>query len=150
VTLPDGQQVSYVIDVTNSQERQQITVNALSGKREVTTHTAYQTISGVVVPFKSTMTIDGKFVHEVQLRAAQMNLGVMPWMFSRTSGSYIPGADAPALASDAGYKMMPTVESAVRPWLKPALAGDASFGRSRFPELDAETLAPLLQDLGEL
>lgn len=151
VTLPNGQKISYIIDAISFKERQLITVNAASGEREVVTHIADRTISGIVIPFHSKMTIDGEFVHEVRLSAARVNLGVMPWMFSRPSGAYIPGAGELLPPSSDSFELEPAVEpeSRAEPAPTPSLDRDASFGQPRFPELDAETTSSILEDIGK-
>jgi hypothetical protein len=95
VTLQGGQQVTYAIDKFMFEERQQIVVNAGTGETEVTTHARMEKVDGLVIPLQSTMTVDGVCAHEVWLRSVEVNLGLMPWMFSRPSGAYIPGSVPP-------------------------------------------------------
>jgi hypothetical protein len=157
VTLPDGQQVTYAIDCTDFVERQLIVVNAVSGETEVTTHERIEQVEGVSVPMQSTMTVDGELVHEVRMRRVELNQGLMPWMFARPSGAYVPGvvpeavveldggwdlADSPALDPEA---TSPSFESF---GLDEPPAG--AFEGTRFPDLDAETTQSILDDIGDL
>ena len=159
VILPDGQQVTYAIDRLSFVERQQITVNAVSGATEVTTHGRSERVEGVMIPLESTMTIDGEFVHSVEMRSVEANCGVMPWMFGRPSGAYVPsyvpaggeGADQAlglGLEGDAPLssgQSLPAFESF---GLKEAPVG--AFEPSRFPDLDAESKQSILDDIGDL
>ena len=143
VTLPNGQQVTYSIGVTSFTELRQMVVNAVTGEVEVTTHTRTQEVEGLLVPMQSTMTVDGEFKHEVLLHRAAVNVGVMPWMFSRPSGASVPGRDTEALQSS----------------VRTLGAESSSFGlesdtfeasaASRFPDLDVETKQSILDDIGE-
>ena len=158
VTLPDGQQVRYAIDRTDFVERQQIVVNAVSGALEVTTHGELQVVKGVSVPMMSTMETDGAFTHEVRMRSVEVNVGTMPWMFSRPAGLYIPGrlpegvADTdPQLDADLAGRVqlnagvaLPQVESFGLD------EPESAFGETRFPDLDAQTKQSILDDIGDL
>lgn len=159
VTLADGQRVTYAIDRTDFVERQQIIVNPVSGATEVTTHGRIQRVEGVAIPMESTMAIDGELVHSVQMRSVEANQGIMPWMFGRPSGAYVPGRAPVASAEldqDLGLGLTgDTVIDSVAP-----LPGSASFGLeeapigafepSRFPDLDAETKQSILDDMDDL
>ena len=92
ITLPDGQIVRSMLDMNDYSERRQVVINNVNGDEEVTTHSDFRQIDGIRVPFSSTLTIDGEQVHQVRLHSAQTDLGVMPWMFSRSSGAYVPSA----------------------------------------------------------
>ena len=159
VTLPDGQQVTYAIDRTDFVERQQIVLNPVSGATEVTTHGRIEQIEGVMIPMESTMTIDGEHIHSVQMHSVEVNQGLMPWMFARPSGAYVPGlgpADVVELdpARDLG------VSSDTSPNSRGSLPASETFGLeeapasafapSRFPDLDAETKQSILDDIDDL
>ena len=159
VTLPNGQQVIYAIDLRDFVERQQIVINAVSGAIEVTTHDRSERVAGIMVPMESSMTIDGELVHSVQMRSVEVNQGLMPWMFARPSGAYIPGS-GPAggegagqvqglgLAGDASLNSEGALPASEFFGLKEAPFG--AFEPSRFPDLDAETKQSILNDIGDL
>jgi hypothetical protein len=152
VTLADGQQVIYAIDRLEFIERQMVVVNAVSGGTEVTTHKRIEPVEGVLVPMESTMTIDGEFVHSVEMRAVHVNTGLMPWMFARPSGSYAPGVAAEV---EVGPTSAPNLEraaatqSVVEPLRFPSAPASA-FESSRFPDLDDATKRSILEDLDDL
>jgi hypothetical protein len=159
VTLPGGQQVVYAIDRSDFVERQQIVVNAVSDATEVTTHGEMQLVKGVSVPMQSTMETDGKFTHEVQMRSVEVNVGVMPWMFARPSGLYLPGrlpegavaADEqwdPDLSGSASVDLGAGMPAANSFGLNGPAAG--AFDQTRFPDLDAEIKQSILDDIGDL
>jgi hypothetical protein len=159
VTLPNGQQVIYAIDILDFVERQQIVINVVSGAIEVTTHDRSERVAGIIVPMQSSMTIDGERVHSVQMRSVEVNQGLMPWMFARPSGAYIPGA-GPAggeeadqaqglgLAGDASLISEGALPASGFFGFKEAPVG--AFEPSRFPDLDAETKQSILDDIGDL
>ena len=159
VTLPNGQQVTYAIDCLDFVERQQIVVNAVSGATEVTTHGRSERVAGAMIPMESSMTIDGELVHSVQMRSVEVNQGLMPWMFARPSGAYIPGsgpaggegagqAQGLSLTSDTSLNSVWALPRAESFGLKEAPLG--AFETSRFPDLDAETKQSILEDIGDL
>ena len=157
VTLPDGQQVIYAIDRSDFVERQQIVVNPVSGATEVTTHGRIDRIAGISVPMQSTMTIDGELVHEVQMRRVEVNQGLMPWMFARPSGAYIPGSMPEGvveldkvweLTADESLNVEGAAPSSESFGLDEPPAG--MFEATRFPDLDAETTQSILDDIGDL
>jgi hypothetical protein len=94
ITLPNGDQVISALDFSSFAERQQSTVNHVSGKTEITTHSRFQMVDGIRVPFASVMAIDGEIVSKIQMIQVQTNVGAMPWMFQRPSGAHVP--DAPS------------------------------------------------------
>ena len=159
VTLPNGQQVISAIDLRDFVERQQIVINAVSGAIEVTTHDRSERVAGIMVPMESSMTIDGELVHSLQMRSVEVNQGLMPWMFARPSGAYIPGA-GPAggegadqaqglgLAGDASLNSEGALPASEFFGLKEAPVG--AFEPSRFPDLDAETKQSILNDIDDL
>ena len=159
VTLPNGQQVTYAIDCLDFVERQQIVVNAVSGATEVTTHGRSERVAGAMIPMESSMTIDGELVHSVQMRSVEVNQGLMPWMFARPSGAYIPGAGRArgaeldqaqglGLAGDASLNSEGALPASEFFGLKEAPVG--AFEPSRFPDLDAKTKQSILNDIGDL
>ena len=158
VILPNGQQVIYAIDCLDFVERQQTVLNAVSGAKEVTTHGRIEKVAGISIPMQGTMTIDGELVHEVQMRSVEVNVGLMPWMFSRPSGAYVPGSMPPPLPELEGEDIWPALPSdsqalSAQPrslsfGLKEVPAG--AFEASRFPDLDAETKQSILDDIGDL
>jgi hypothetical protein len=157
VTLPDGQQITYAIDRTEFVERQQIVLNAVSGDTEVTTHERLQKMAGVSFPMQSTMTVDGELVHEVRMRSVEVNQGLMPWMFARPSGAYVPGmVPEEGVELDRGWDL--TDSAALDPEAPaPSLESfgldeppAGAFEATRFPDLDAETTQSILDDIGEL
>ena len=91
-TLPDGQQIRHYLDMITFEEVRQVTINHLTGDEEVKTHSDFRTIDGIRIPFVSTLTIDGKQIHQSRIDSVQINSGIMPWMFSRPSGAFIPNA----------------------------------------------------------
>jgi hypothetical protein len=142
VTLPNGQQVHYLIDAISFEERQQVVVNASTGEREVTTFTQMQKVDGISVPFSSITTIDGEFMHEIESSTVQVNLGVMPWMFERPSGASLPALPTlPALPSlsTAANRARGGSPDAASEW-------SPAFGQPRFPELGSEMIRPLFKD----
>lgn len=90
VTMPNGQQIEYLIDLAEFKERRQVVTSSINGDREVTIYSDIRKISGMAVPFMSILTVNGEFVHETRILRAETNLGVMPWMFERPSADYIP------------------------------------------------------------
>ncbi|CAA6679978.1 MULTISPECIES: hypothetical protein [unclassified Lentimonas] len=157
VTLPGGQQIVYAIDRADFVERQQIVVNAVSGAREVTTHGELSVIQGVSVPMVSTMETDSEFTHEVRMRSVEVNTGVMPWMFSRPSGLYLPGRlPEGAIGAD---ELPAALTGSVSSDVAVAVPSADSFGldrpgsafnETRFPDLDAATKQSILDDIGDL
>jgi hypothetical protein len=156
VTLMNGQQVTYAINMQSYAERQQIVVNAGSGDTEVTTHARTAEVDGLLIPTESTMTVDGEFAHEVRLRSVEVNLGLMPWMFSRPSGAYIPGSmppPAPELEGEGIWQGLQSDSEALG--AEPESFGlepgpFESPGATRFPGLDAETKESILDDIGKI
>jgi hypothetical protein len=101
VTLPDGQQLSSQLNGTYTEVRQ-VTTNNVNGDQEVITHSDFREIEGVRIAFSSTLTVGGQQAHQSRIYKMQTNLGLMPWMFSRPSGAYIPG-DVPNKANTIPY-----------------------------------------------
>ena len=126
VTLANGQQITYAIHVVLHEEKQQIVKNAVTGDTEVITHFDSRIVHGVQIPYRSEMSINGEFVHEVKMQRVELNLGIMPWTFSRPTGAYVAdGLGAPA-----------TNDTEVLPGTNaPAPTWGVSFGESHFPDL---------------
>ena len=158
VTLPNGQQVTYAIDRTDFVERQQIVENSVSKAVEVTTHGELLVVNGVSVPMVSTMETDGAFTHKVQMHSVEVNVGAMPWMFSRPSGLYLPGR-LPEGAVGADTLLDADLTGRARLDAGVSLPGAESFGldepasafdETRFPDLDTATKQSILDDIGNL
>ena len=96
----------------------------------------------------STMETDGEFTHEVRMRRVEVNVGVMPWMFSRPSGLYMPGR----LPEGVPEVDEPLNTGAMVP-AKGSFGLDepaSAFDETRFPDLDAKTKQSILDDIGDL
>lgn len=90
ITLPDSQVIRSFLGILDFAEYYQITLNQLSGKEEITTNTDFRIVDGIRIPFSTILTVDGVQVYQSKLSNAQINVGVMPWMFSRSSSDYVP------------------------------------------------------------
>ncbi|MEM7790021.1 MAG: hypothetical protein AAF546_01355 [Verrucomicrobiota bacterium] len=90
VLLPNGDRIQYSLGLGNSKLRRQIVYNHALGITESTINHEFKSLEGVSIPIKSTMSVDGSKVHEVVINNLEFNLGVMPWMFSRPSGAFVP------------------------------------------------------------
>lgn len=91
ITLPDGQQITSMLGMTDFREHQLVTTNAVTGKREVTTHTKFLHHQGIRLPACSELTIEDELVHTLVVNDVVFNEGVMPWMFVRSSGELLKG-----------------------------------------------------------
>jgi hypothetical protein len=111
VTLPDGQTVRSLLDMTTFKEVRQTTINNVNGNQEITTNSDFREIDGMLVPGLSILTIDGQQIHQSRIERVQTNLGVMPWMFSRSSGANVPGAPMPAQAANLQLGTAPREQS---------------------------------------
>lgn len=154
VTLLSGLQVSYLIDLMDCVERQQVTVNSVSGATEVTTHGRIRKIAGVAIPMESKTTVDGELLHEVQIQRVEANLGIMPWMFARPSGAYVPGKLPDGVEQQS--LRLSIEESLDLESKRGALAirvGDdlapGFFDAMRFPDLDEAAKQSILENIGE-
>ena len=67
--------------------------NASTGEIEVTTHSDFQRIEGVQIPFRSVLMVADRKVHEVQMLQVRANLGVASWMFERSAAAYYPSLE---------------------------------------------------------
>jgi DNA-binding NarL/FixJ family response regulator len=85
VTLPDGDQIRSYLDINTFAEVRQITINHVTGYEELTIHSDFRQIDGINVPFLSTLTIDGKQIHQTRIDRVQFGVGLTAWMFSRPS-----------------------------------------------------------------
>ena len=154
VTLLSGLQVSYLIDLMDFVERQQVTVNSVSGATEVTTHGRISKIAGVAIPMESKTTVDGELLHKVQIQRVEANLGIMPWMFARPSGAYVPGKLPDGLAElseDLSMEKSLDLESK-RGALAIRVGDDLApgfFDATRFPDLDEAAKQSILENIGE-
>jgi hypothetical protein len=154
VTLADGQQVSYAIDNKEFIERQQRVTNMVSGDLEVTTLEQVKKVAGVAIPMESKMTVDGELLHEVKVHRVEANLGLMPWMFARPSGAYVPGK-LPVGVEQQSLRLS-IEESLDLESKRGALAirvGDdlapGFFDATRFPDLDEAAKQSILENIGE-
>lgn len=91
ITLPNGQMVTSFLDMANFSEYQQRTTNAASGNQEMVRNLEFRDYEGIRIPVRSDLIVDGQVAHTVEMINVQFNLGVMPWMFARSSGAYLPG-----------------------------------------------------------
>lgn len=135
VTRPDGQQVEYALDSKHLTERRMVVTNAQTGLREVTTHSDFQQVAGLQVPFRSVMHSEGKWVHEVQMLRAQVNTGVVSWMFQRSAATYIP----PTRPLQVARKPSGAVDL--------DFPGDSGAADFVLPDLSEEDRLELLRDL---
>lgn len=131
VTLPNGQTVTYAVGLGNSGEKQQITVNAVSGQTEVVTHHAYRMLGGVRFPVNSTLTIDGETIHRVEMVDITLNKGATSWMFQRPSAGFVPPAEPIAPPALTGG------DAAVAPFWAPG----------KFSEMEIAPLSSILETL---
>ena len=104
----------------------------------------------------STMETDGAFTHEVRMHSVEVNVGAMPWMFSRPSGLYMPGrlpegvveVDESRTAADLTSSALLNAEAVMPSFgLEQPMS---AFDETRFPDLDAQTKQSILDDLGDL
>lgn len=91
VLLPNGDEVTYALSIRNALPRRQVTKNHHSGLLETTIYEEFKQIDGVSLPARSVLWVEGVKLHEVHITDFEFNLGIMPWMFSRPSGAYLPG-----------------------------------------------------------
>jgi len=113
---------------------------------------------GVSIPMVSTMEADGVFTHEVRMRSVEVNVGAMPWMFSRPSGVYMPGrlpegmaeADPQVNADLTGRSQWDAAVTLPETGSFGLDAPESAFGETRFPDLDAKTKQSILDDIDDL
>ena len=118
VTLPDGQQIRSQLNGAYAEVRQ-ITTNNVNADQEVTRHSDFREIDGVRIAFSSTLTVGDQQAHQSRIHKVQTNLGLMPWIFSRPSGAYIPGG-VPNKANTIPYS---SELSPIKAPLSPGLSG---------------------------
>ena len=111
VTLPDGQQVTYAIDIDTGLERQKITTNAASGQTETLTHSRWEVHQGLVILSEGTMTVAGEPAYTSYIENVEVNAGLVPAMFERPPDTS-PGSAARKLELEGpfslpGLKMLP-------------------------------------------
>lgn len=92
-TLPDGQVIRSFLDMASFAEVQQITINNVTGKEELTRHSNFRMVEGIRIPFTSTLFVDGEQIHQSRIDEVRVNQGVISWMF-----------DMPVAVSDASPK----------------------------------------------
>ncbi len=145
VTLPNGQQVTYAIDRTAAVERQQMTVNPVSGATEVTTHVRNDLLEGLSIPVESTMTVDGEFMHELRVQRVKVNTGLTASIFKRPAASVGGGQPAWALgeAAPLGASSSAGIGSSVFR-LEPRPSG-----QSAFPDSNATAAPSVLDSIGK-
>ena len=111
-------------------------------------------VAGVTVALHSKMTVDGELIHEVQIQRVAANLGLMPWVFARPSGAYVPG-QLPDGVEDQSLRLSMEESSNLQPkWGVPAICvGDSTalgfFDATRFPDLDEAAKRSILENIGE-
>lgn len=140
-TTPNGERIISFLDTSNHAEIRQITVNAVNGLKEQTTFSDFNKIDGVRFPLRSIMESDGVQVHRVEMQNIHLNLGIMPWMFQRPSGIYIPGETA----EGEGYD---PPDQTGKPPLNTGF-GPQKPGQTAFPDLEADELQSILDDIGK-
>ena len=89
IRLRDDQVVEYFIDMEDCIERRRVVTNAVTGQLEVTDFFEHRKVSGLKIPFRTVLSVDGEQVHEVRLLDVDVNLGLTSWMFSRESSAYV-------------------------------------------------------------
>ncbi len=88
IALPDGQQIRSFLDTTTFAEARQVTINQVTGEEVVTTYSSFRRIDGILFAFG--INKGGQENQQIRLNRVQTNVGVVPWMFSRPSGAFIP------------------------------------------------------------
>jgi hypothetical protein len=136
VTLPDGDSLTYFLDYTTFVERRLVTFNHVSGLEEIKTNTSFGEHQGLVLPLASRLESDGDLIHEIEVVRIQTDRGVMPWMFERPSGAFLPG-ELPDLKSNL-LSQNPDDEAKTSSFLK----------STRFSDLEPEEVQSILEDLG--
>lgn len=152
ITLADGERITSYLDTSNYTERRQTTRNALNGLEEHTTFSDFRKVDGVRFPFASKMESAGERIHRVEMLKIQIDQGVMPWMFQRPSGGYIP-REAPKevdvdlfdqepepTPSGSGFGLQEPEGTAF-----PALEEDGTA----FPALEKDEIRSILDDIGK-
>lgn len=90
VTLPNGQEVTSMIDATSFDEFQRITTNALNGELETTTNIGFKVVDKVRIPSVSELRVDGELRYTVEITDVKFNSGVTTWIFTRASVASMP------------------------------------------------------------
>lgn len=90
VTLPTGQTLTSLLDMVTFSEYLKITQNAVTGDRETVKTLESKMVEGIHIPTRSELSIDGKVVHTIEITDVRINVGVMSWMFARSSGMDSP------------------------------------------------------------
>ncbi|MGZ0656685.1 hypothetical protein ACWPKS_13860 [Coraliomargarita sp. W4R72] len=149
-TLPDGQTIRSLLDVTTFAEVCQITFNNVSGDEEVTIHSDFREIDGLRVPFTSKLTVGGEPIHQTHLDRVQVNLGLTPWMFRRSSVADLtasaPGEALGAFLPDSQQQVSPAAsEFSVGEGITDSWNADSAFNLAPNPFFEAGAL-PVLQE----
>lgn len=135
VTLPYGQALRSLLDMTTFYEVRQTTINNVTGDREVSSNSDFRDVEGIRIPFASVLTANGREIHRSRIERVQTNLGVMPWMFSRSSGASLPGGALPSLSGVDALPREPVTRA------QPEGSGDGlSFGRDALDSWSTESV----------
>lgn len=143
IILRGGDRIISSLDITDFSERHQTTINVVNGLEEQTFFSDFRKIEGVRFPFASVMESDGELVHRVEMLDIQVNQGVMPWMFQRPSGAYIPGETPEPGEMDL---LPPPVDS------EPSEFDDSLLdapGGTAFPDIEESERRSILDDIGK-
>lgn len=92
------------------------------------------------------------------MHSVEANVGVMPWMFSRPAGLYVPGrlpegvaeADPQVDANLTGRSQWDAAVALPETGSFGLDAPESAFGETRFPDLDAKTKQSILDDIDDL
>lgn len=90
VTLPDGQEVTYLIDARTGLERQKITTSRVTGEEEIVTHHEWKRVEDAIVITQSTMAIKGKAQYTSYIEQAAINVSLVDSMFQRPPKTAVP------------------------------------------------------------
>jgi hypothetical protein len=88
VTLPDGQNLRFLLDPTRFLEVRQIIENSVSGAEQIIEHSDFRNVEGVQIPFQSVMTEAGELKHTSRLTQVRINSGTASWMFRRPDSGF--------------------------------------------------------------
>ncbi len=149
ITLPNGQQITSIVDKLTFEELRQVTTNAATGSDEVVHNTKFEIVDGIRLSVASDKFVEGKKAHSIEIDEITYNVGVMPWMFARESGAYIPELErlaaslheAAKISSEAEVDTMDANAASTGPSFSP-------FARkSAFDEVDLSEIS-VLEGLG--
>jgi len=145
ITLPDGQRIRSALEMGTKAERRQITVNAANGLEEINLYHEFSFVDDIRFALKSTMESGGEQVHGVEMLRIQLNLGIMPWMFQRPSGAYVPGGAYPPHGPDTSQ----TEDANTDRFLPEGSSSAFGSDRIRFEEIEAEEMKSILDEIGK-